>query len=113
MSFFINDAFAAGAANQATSEQGSFSSLMILAVFMVALYFIVWRPQNKKAKDHKDLVANLSKGDEVVTTGGIIGKIIKVSENFVIINVSENVDVSFQKNSIANILPKGMMKKAI
>ena len=99
------------AAGTASSQSNPMGSFLLIGIFMAAVYFILLRPQNKKVKEHRDLVSKLAKGDEVVTSGGIMGKIIKIGDSFVVLSVSENVEISFQKNAIANILPKGMMKQ--
>jgi preprotein translocase subunit YajC len=70
----------------------------------------MWRPQSKRAKEHKNLVSSLSKGDEVITNGGIAGKISKVSEDFIAMEVSEGVELKVQKVAIAASLPKGTLK---
>ena len=74
------------------------------------MYFIMWRPQSKRAKEHKDLMGALAKGDEVVTAGGIVGKIAKISDSYIMMAVSDNVEIAVQKSSIATVLPKGTLK---
>ncbi|MCP4789631.1 MAG: preprotein translocase subunit YajC [Gammaproteobacteria bacterium] len=107
MSFFIESAAAEGAA----PAGGDPSSLIIMmVVFAAVFYFMIWRPQAKRTKDHKNLMSALSKGDEVVTNGGIVGKIAKVSDDFIIVTVSEGVDMNFQKAAVASVLPKGTIK---
>lgn len=71
---------------------------------------MIWRPQAKRAKEQKNLLSSLQKGDEVVTTGGIAGKITKVSDAFVVLEVSDTVEMKFQKGAIAATLPKGTLK---
>ncbi len=71
---------------------------------------MIWRPQAKRAKEHKNLLASLQKGDEVVTSGGIAGKVSKVADDFVVIEVSDSVELKFQKQAIAATLPKGTLK---
>ena len=70
----------------------------------------MWRPQSKRAKEHKNLVEALNKGDEVVTNGGIAGKINKVSEEFVLVEIAQGVEMKIQKQAIAAALPKGTLK---
>lgn len=84
--------------------------LIFFGGFILIFYFLMWRPQSKRAKEHKNLVTALSKGDEVITNGGIAGKISKVSEDFVSIEVSEGVELKIQKIAIASALPKGTLK---
>lgn len=71
---------------------------------------MIWRPQAKRAKEQKNLLGNLQKGDEVVTNGGIAGKINKVTDDFVVIEVSDTVELKIQKGAIAATLPKGTLK---
>ncbi|MEH6650428.1 MAG: preprotein translocase subunit YajC [Motiliproteus sp.] len=109
MSFFISPAMAeAGAAGG--SPFGDLSGLIFLVGFAAIFYFMVWRPQSKRAKDHKTLVADLGKGDEVVTSAGLLGKITKVDDDYVVLSVSDNVELKFQKMHIQAALPKGTIK---
>lgn len=116
MNFFITSAHAdapAAAASTSTAAQqqgGGFSLIMMLGVFVLFMYFVVWRPQNKRAKEHRDLIGSLTKGDEVVTAGGILGKISKISDNYAVIALADNVEITIQKSSIVNALPKGTLK---
>ena len=81
----------------------------MIAMFAV-LYFIMIRPQQKKAKEHKALVEALAKGDEVITSSGIAGRIAKVTDDFVTVTIAENVDIQMQKVAVAVVLPKGTLK---
>ncbi|MHB1949809.1 MAG: preprotein translocase subunit YajC [Gammaproteobacteria bacterium] len=111
--FFITSAYADTAATAATPAQqqgGGFSLVMMLGIFVVFMYFAVWRPQNKRAKEQRDLLGSLTKGDEVVTAGGILGKINKVSDNYVVLSLSDAVEITIQKSSIVGALPKGTLK---
>ena len=84
---------------------------MLLLVFMfVALFFLVIRPQMKRAKEQKQMVAALQKGDEVVTSGGTLGRITKVADNYVNLEIAPNVEITVQKSAIQIMLPKGTMK---
>jgi len=78
----------------------------------VVLYFLMIRPQAKKAKEHRAMVAALAKGDEVVAGGGMLGKVTKVDENYVTLEVAPNVEVRVQRPSIQLVLPKGTLRKA-
>lgn len=113
MSFLIDDAFA-DTASQGAASQSTVSSLMSILPMIILLvafmYFMVIRPQSKKAKEHKSLVDNLQKGDEVVTAGGILGKIEKISNDLIVINIAENTNITVQKSAISNIVPRGTMK---
>ena len=84
--------------------------LFIIVAFAAVFYFIVWRPQSKRTKEHKELVSGLGKGDEIVTNGGLIGKIVKVEEQFLVFEVSEGVQLKLQKGAVAAALPKGTIK---
>ncbi|KKO12807.1 hypothetical protein LCGC14_0008240 [marine sediment metagenome] len=86
-----------------------FNLLFIGGMFLL-FYLILWRPQAKRAKEHRELVGGLSKGDEVLTSGGILGRITKVSDDYVTVEVADGVEVSLQKSAIAAALPKGTIK---
>ena len=93
---------------------GSFMGLVPLLLMFVVLWFLMIRPQMKKAKDHQKMVAELQKGDEVVTQGGIVGRICKVTENYITVEVAEGkdgaIEVTLQKHAISALLPKGTLK---
>jgi preprotein translocase subunit YajC len=82
-----------------------------LILIFVVFYFLLIRPQTKRAKEHKKMVEGLSKGDEVVTNGGLLGRITEVGENFVQVKVAENVEVKIQRQAVANLMPKGTSKE--
>ncbi|KZY33383.1 preprotein translocase subunit YajC [Oleiphilus sp. HI0081] len=94
------------------SPQGpsAMMQLVFFGGFILIFYFLMWRPQSKRAKEHRNLVSELSKGDEIVTNGGIAGKVTKVSEEFVKVEVSEGVEMNIQKVAVASALPKGTLK---
>ncbi len=99
------------AAPAAGTQQGGFSSLILmLGVFFVISYLILWRPQSKRAAAHRKLVDGLSKGDEVITNGGILGKVSKVTEQYIALDLADNVEVKMQKQAVATVLPKGTLK---
>jgi preprotein translocase subunit YajC len=106
MSFFIP---AVQAAETSAGPSGLMGLLPFVAIFAI-FYFLVIRPQRKRQKEHTNLVAALSKGDEVVTTSGMLGKVVKVDENYTVIEVAENVQLRFQKASVHAVLPKGTIK---
>jgi preprotein translocase subunit YajC len=108
LNFFINSAYADTAAP--AQQSSGFPLIMMTGVFILFMYFVMWRPQSKRAKDHRNLLNSLSKGDEVVTAGGILGKISKVNENHVLLALTDNLEITVQKSSIANALPKGTLK---
>jgi preprotein translocase subunit YajC len=105
----ISNAYAQTAAAAAGPMDSAMQFLPIILMF-VALYYFMIRPQQKKAKEHKALIDALGKGDEVVTQGGIAGRIAKVGDDFVAIEIAENVEIQLQKHAIALVLPKGTLK---
>ncbi|MFD1384911.1 preprotein translocase subunit YajC [Rhodanobacter aciditrophus] len=102
----ISPAYAEGGA---PADAGIFN-LVLLVGFVIIFYFLMWRPQSKRAKEHKNLLASLAKGTEVVTSGGVLGKVTKVDDNYVVLDVAENIEMKFQKSAIAAVLPKGTLK---
>ena len=84
--------------------------LFIIVAFGLVFYFIIWRPQSKRAKEHKDLITSLNKGDEIVTSGGLIGKISKVEEQYLVIEVADKIYLKLQKHAVTAALPKGTIK---
>lgn len=89
---------------------GVMGQVIFFAGFILIFYFLIWRPQSKRAKEHKALMAGLNKGDEVVTSGGVAGKITKVSDDFIVVEIADNVEVKVQKVAVAAALPKGTLK---
>ncbi|MBG7072011.1 preprotein translocase subunit YajC [Pseudomonas aeruginosa] len=110
MSFLIPAAYADAAAPAAAGPAGTGFEWVFLVGFLVIFYLMIWRPQAKRAKEHKNLLGNLQKGDEVVTSGGIAGKVTKVADDFVVVEVSDNVELKFQMAAIAATLPKVTLK---
>ena len=107
MSFFISDALAEAPA--AAAQPGIEGMLFPLGI-LVFFYFLFLRPQSKKAKEQKQMLAALTKGAEVVTTGGILGKVADLDENFVKIEISDNTFIQVQRHAIASLMPKGTFK---
>jgi len=108
MSFFISDAYAAGAAQQTNPLMS-----MVFFVGMIAIfYFILIRPQQKKAKEHRNLIAALGKGDEVITNGGILGKVTELSDQYISVEIASGVEVRIQRAAVSAVLPKGSLKAA-
>ncbi|MEY3183107.1 MAG: hypothetical protein RLZ35_1092 [Pseudomonadota bacterium] len=89
---------------------GAMSQLVLLGGFFAIFYFFILRPQNKRAKAHRDLLAQLSKGDEVTTNGGILGKVTRVADDFLLLMVAEGVEIRVQKQAVAHVMPKGTFK---
>lgn len=107
MSFLIADAHAA---TPALAGGGLIEMVIMMAIFFAIMYFMIIRPQQKRAKEHKALIDGLTKGDEVVAGGGLMGKITAVTENYVEMSVADNVNVKVQKHAIASVLPRGTLK---
>lgn len=107
MSFFISDALAQGGA---PTQGGGLIGLLFPILLIVVFYFLLIRPQTKRAKEHKQMVAALKKGDEVVTGGGVLGRIIEVGDNFLQVEVADGVQLKIQKQSVATLMPKGTIK---
>jgi preprotein translocase subunit YajC len=108
MNFFIQNAYAQGA-----PAQGDSTSFIIMMVLMfAAFYFLLIRPQQKKQKAHTALVAGLQVGDEILTAGGILGKVVGVSEHYAIVKIGENTEVKIQKSSVSMVVPKGTYDEA-
>ena len=106
---FISEAFAQ-AAPAAASTESSLLSLLPLVLMFVVLYFIMIRPQMKKQKEHRAMIDALAKGDEVVTAGGMLGKVTSLAEGFVTLQVANGVEVQMQRSSVVQVLPKGTIK---
>jgi preprotein translocase subunit YajC len=104
---FISNAYAEGAA---APQGGGFLEFLPLIALLAVFYFLVLRPQQKRAKEHKVMMEALQKGDEVITIGGILGKVTKVGEENVGVEIADNVVVQVQKAAIQNVLPKGTIK---
>lgn len=109
MGFLISDAYAQGGGGGAGPGMGDF--LFLIVIFAV-FWFLLIRPQQKRQKEHKALVEGLSKGDEVVTNGGLLGKITKVGDNFVTLEIADGLKVQVQRMAVAQLMPKGTMKSA-
>lgn len=108
---FISNAYAQAA--PAAADAGMFGSLgtfLPLILMFVVMYFLMIRPQQKRAKEQKSMMDALAKGDEVVTAGGILGRVSKVNDTYVTIEVATNTEVVVQKHSITTLLPKGTLK---
>ena len=84
--------------------------ILLLVGFVAIFYFLLWRPQSKRRKEHAALVGGLSKGDEVVTAGGVVGQITKVEDDFIKVELAPNMEVRVQKSAIGATLPKGTLK---
>ena len=107
---FISDAFAQAAAPAASGPASLLNSMLLPIVMIVVLYFVMIRPQMKRQKETKAMLDALAKGDEVVTQGGVIGKISKLGETFATVEVSNGVELQVQRSAIVQVLPKGSYK---
>ena len=109
---FISSAIAqtAPAAAAGGDIQSSLMGMLPLVLMFVVLYFVMIRPQMKKAKEHKSMVESLAKGDEVATAGGILGKVTKLGDSFINIEVATGVEVQLQRSAVVQVLPKGSIK---
>jgi len=104
MSFFISDAVAQTAS---TGGAGGIMGFLPMIALFVIFYFLLIRPQQKRQKEHKNMVAGLAKGDEIVTMGGVLGKITKVDENFVTVEIAQGTEIRVQRMSVQAMMPKG------
>ncbi|MEN8168868.1 MAG: preprotein translocase subunit YajC [Pseudomonadota bacterium] len=109
MSFFISDAMAE-AAPAAAQQPNLIEALFPFIILFVVFYFLLIRPQSKRAKAHKAMVEAVGKGDEVVTQGGLYGKVTEVNEEYLQVSVADNVEVKVQRGAITSLLPKGTIK---
>ncbi|MBD3670853.1 MAG: preprotein translocase subunit YajC [Gammaproteobacteria bacterium] len=109
MSFFISDAMAQG---ESASQGDPITSLLFFGGLFLIMYLLIIRPQSKRAKEHRNMVAALGKGDEVVTNGGMLGKITEVGDSFLTVEVADGVSLKIQKDMVASLMPKGTIKDA-
>lgn len=106
-SLFISNAYAA---DGASAQGGGMLSIFPLFLLIVVFYFLILRPQQKRAKEQQAMIAALQKGDEVATSGGLLGRVQKVGDNNVSLEIAENTVVQVQKSAVQNVLPKGSIK---
>ena len=102
----------AHAAGEGASQGGGYEMLIMLGMFAVIFYFMIYRPQAKRVKEHKSLMAAMTKGDEVLTQGGLVGRISKIADDkdFVVIALNDTTEVTVQKAAVSAVLPKGTLK---
>lgn len=112
LNFFVSNAYAdtAGSVASANPQGGGMSLLFMFVIFFAFIYFAVWRPQSKRAKEQQNLMSSLAKGDEIVTTGGLLGRIVKISDQYLIISPANEIEMVIQKSSVVSVLPKGTLK---
>lgn len=106
---FISQAHAAA---EGAPAGGGFEMIIMLGMFAVIFYFMIYRPQAKRVKEHKALMSAMAKGDEVLTQGGLVGKIAKIADDkdFIVISLNDQAEVTVQKSAVSAVLPKGTMK---
>ncbi|MGF1526398.1 MAG: preprotein translocase subunit YajC [Candidatus Competibacterales bacterium] len=105
--FLMRDALAQGAPG---GDAPVLINLLFPILLLVAFYFLLIRPQTKRAKEHRQMVEGLKKGDEIVTGGGLLGRILEVGDNFLLVEVANNVQLRIQKHTVSSLMPKGTMK---
>ena len=86
--------------------------LIMVGIFFLIMYFMIIRPQNKRAKEHRALLAALQKGDEVGTTGGLMGRVAKIGESTVRLELAEGIEIRLRKDAVSSVLPKGSLAKS-
>ena len=106
---FISSAFAQGVA-AGGDMQSSLMSMLPLVLMFVVLYFVMIRPQMKKQKEHKTMIDSLAKGDEVATAGGVLGKVAKLGDSYLSLEVASGVELQVQRSAVVQVLPKGSIK---
>jgi preprotein translocase subunit YajC len=111
---FISEAFAQAAPPATGSTDpmglGGLGGMLPLILMFVVLYFIMIRPQMKRQKEHKAMVDALAKGDEVVTSGGVLGKVSKIGDTFVGLEIAQGVEIQIQRSAVVQVMPKGTVK---
>jgi preprotein translocase subunit YajC len=107
---FISPAYAQATGGGAAG--GGIQQILILVVFVVVFYFLLIRPQQKRAKEHAAMLAKIAAGDEIVTAGGILGRITDIGDNFVTVEIADNVRIKIQRSQITSLVPKGTYKSA-
>ncbi len=105
---FMQSAHAAG--NSAAAQGSPLAPLLMMGGFFLICYFLLLRPQQKRQKEHREMVNHLEKGDEVVTSGGLLGKITKITDDFIAISIANGVEIKIQKQAVTSTLPKGTIK---
>jgi preprotein translocase subunit YajC len=112
MNSLISNAWAQGTGIPGVGGNSQLTPLLVMVVFIGIFYFLLIRPQQKKAKEHQAMIAKLAAGDEVVTAGGLLGRVIDVGDSFVTIEIAEGVRVKVQRYQVISLMPKGTLKSA-
>jgi len=105
---WVSEAWAQGVAGAA----GGMESIFLIVAMFAVLYFLMIRPQMKRAKEHRELIAKLAKGDEVITNGGMAGRVADIGDSFITLEVADNVRIKLQRSAIVAVLPKDTLKSA-
>jgi preprotein translocase subunit YajC len=108
---FISNAFAQTAGAASSDPTSGFLQMLPLVAVFVVMYFVMIRPQMKRQKEHKTMVEALAKGDEVITGGGMLGKVIKIGEQYLTVEIASGVEIQVQRTSVVQVLPKGTVSK--
>lgn len=106
MDFLISTAYAQAAG---ASQPSLMQNLVLFVPFILIFYFLLIRPQSKRAKEHQNLIKQLAEGDEIVTTGGILGRITALDEAYLTVEIANNVNIRLQRHQVAQVLPKGTL----
>lgn len=107
----IDDAYAAAATAGSTAQHGSLWQMLLLpALLILVFYFLLIRPQSKRAKEQRSMLEKITIGDEVVTAGGILGKVTRLRDNYIVLKLDKEVEITLQKSSVASLLPKGTVE---
>ena len=110
MHFLIPEAWAAGSGAAQQAPGGQWTFLLLMVVLFVGFYFLLIRPQQKRQKQHREMISQVGAGDEIVTNGGMLGKVTEVGEQYIGVEIAKDVVVRLQKNAIGAVLPKGTIK---
>jgi len=111
LDFFMTTAYAAEAPTSTNPAQGGgISFAMMFIIFIIFVYFLILRPQNKRAREQQNLLNSIAKGDEVLTAGGLLGRIVKITDQYIVFSPASNVEFVMQKSAVVSILPKGTLK---
>lgn len=108
----ISNAYAQAAPAASADPFGAFGSMLLPILMIAVLYFVMIRPQMKRQKEHRSMVDALAKGDEVVTSGGVLGKVAKMGDNFLGIEIADGVEIQVQRSAVVQVMPKGTVKQA-
>jgi len=112
MDFLINSANAQAASGAATGGPSMLNTLLLPGLLLVVFYFLLIRPQSKRAKEQREMLSKVAVGDEIATTGGMLGKVTEVGEQFLSVEIADGVTIKLQKFQVAQVLPKGTVKSA-